>query len=342
METPEKYVNFEVTGSNTFYADGVLTHNCSEQSVMSSDPDKIFAEAWEYVQVGPLQRLHPGGRMVQIGTRWGRKDPIGRALQWAEQNPESTPWHEVRFPAILPSGTPLWPEQWPLDQLLAKKAGMFPQFWAAQFQQEPTSEEGAIIKREWWKIWPREEPPKCHIILQSWDTAYSAKAAADPSGVQTWGVFQNEETGRDEVILLDAWTGRKDFPELKKFALEYYKQWDPDLVLIEAKAAGTPLVQEMRRIGVPVNDFTPSRGADKRTRLNAVADMFASGMVWAPDLRWAYEVIDNLAEFPNSEWDEMTDCASQALTRIRQGGLISLATDFEEDRMPRRRSVAYY
>lgn len=315
----------------------------SEQAVLSSDPDKTFAQAWEYMQVGPLQRLMPNGRIIMIGTRWGKKDPIGRALAWAEQNSDSTAWHEVRFPAILPSGKSLWPEQWPVEQLLAKKAGMFPQFWAAQYMQEPTSEEGALVKREWWRVWPSDKPPKCEIILQSWDTAHGKNDSSDPSGVQTWGIFHNEDESQDQLILLDAWKGRKEFPELKKFALEYYKEWEPDNVLIEKKAAGAPLIQELRAIGIPVQEYTPSRGNDKRARLNSVADIFASGMVWRPDTRWAQEVVDEVAEFPNGEHDEMVDCASQALMRFRQGGFIRLKSDQNDDNdgIPRRRA-AYY
>jgi len=314
----------------------------SEQAVLSSDPDKVFAQAWEYMQVGPLQRLMPNGKIIVVGTRWGKKDPIGRALQWAEQNSDSLPWHEIRFPAVLPSGKSLWPEQWPLDQLLAKKAGMFPQFWAAQYMQEPTSEEGALIKREWWRIWTLAKPPKCEIIMQSWDTAHETKSASDPSGVITMGIFFNEDTNLDNVILLDAWTDRLEFPALKKFALEYYKEWEPDMVLVEKKAAGAPLIQEMRAIGIPVQEYSPSRGADKRVRINSVADMFASGLVWAPDTRWAKEVIDNLAEFPNAEHDEHVDCASQALMRFRAGGFIRLESDAKDDTIEPRRRREYY
>lgn len=303
----------------------------SEQAVLASDPDKTFAQAWEYMQVGPLQRLMPGGRIIMIGTRWGKKDPIGRALAWAQNNPDSLPWHEVRFPALMPSGKSLWPEQWPVDQLLAKKAGMFPQFWAAQYMQEPTSEEGALVKREWWQVWPKEKPPPCDIVLHSWDTAHETKTASDPSAVMCWGIFFNEESENDEIILLDAWQGRKTFPELKRFALEYYQEWEPDMVLIEKKAAGAPLIQELRAIGVPVQEYTPSRGADKRVRINSVADIFASGKVWRPDTRWAQEVVDQVAEFPNGEHDEFVDCTSQALMRFRQGGLIRLDSDAWKD-----------
>jgi len=325
-------------GAHLLIADDLV----SEQAMLSSDPDKTFAGAWEYMQIGPLQRLMPGGKIVMIGTRWGKKDPIGRALQWAEQNPESTPWNEVRFPAIMPSGASLWPEQWPLEQLLSKKAGMFPKFWAAQYMQEPTSEEGALIKREWWKIWDKEDPPPCSIILQSWDTAHSIKDSADPSGVHTWGIWFNEKANQDHLMLLDAWTGRKEFPELKKFALEYYKEWQPDMVIVEKKAAGAPLIEEMRAIGIPVSEYTPSRGNDKRVRVNACADIFASGMVWAPDRRWAHAVMDEIASFPNGDHDEHVDCAMQAVIRFRKGGLIRLESDAtDEPREPRRHQAFY-
>ena len=321
----------------------IIDDAVSEQSVLTGDPDKAFANAFEWLQVGPLQRLAPGGRVVFVGTRWGKKDPIGRALSWAENNPDAAQWFEIRFPAILPSGKSLWPEQWPVDQLLQKKASLAPAHWNAQYMQTPTSEEGALIKREWWRKWESSKPPKCDIILQSWDTAHGKNDSADPSAVMTWGVFFNEEEGADHVILLDAWQGRKEFPELKKFAFEYYNDWEPDMVIIEKKAAGAPLIQEMRATGLPVHEFSPSRGNDKRVRVNAIADIFSSGMVWAPDTRWAQEVIDQVAAFPNDDHDEFVDCTSQALMRFRQGGLIRLHSDEpDEPQLFRRHRAAYY
>lgn len=327
----------------------------SEQAVLNGNPDTAFTTAWEYMQVGPLQRLMPGGRIIMIGTRWGKKDPIGRALEWARANPGSLPWHEIKFPAVMKvvregeeKELSLWPEQWPVEQLLAKKAGMFPQFWAAQYMQEPTSEEAALIKREWWRAWEAEKPPECEIILHSWDTAHETKTSNDPSAVMCWGVFFNEKENQTQLILLDAWTGRKEFPDLKKFALQYYQDWEPDLVLIEKKAAGAPLIQELRAIGVPVQEFNPSRGSravsnDKRARLNSITDIFASKMVWAPDKRWAREVIEQIAGFPNEEHDEFVDCTSQAMLRFRQGGLIRLQSDDADDGPVRRaRHKAYY
>lgn len=315
----------------------------SEQVMLTSSPDAAFATAWEYVQVGPLQRLMPNGRIVMIATRWGKKDPIGRALAWAQNNPESPQWDEVRFPAII-NGKSLWPEQWPLEQLLAKKASMFPQFWAAQYMQEPTSEEGAIIKRDWWRIWEADDPPKCEYIMISIDTAHDTKSSSDYTAVTTWGVWSDERRDyKPQLILLDAFKDRMEFPELKKVVLKHYKNWEPDAVIIEKKAAGAPLIQEMRSIGVPVQEFSPSRGNDKRVRLNAIADLFSSGIVWVPDTRWAREVMDEVAEFPNGEHDDFCDCTSQALLRFRQGGFVTLDTDDTgDDKLRLPQSRAYY
>jgi predicted phage terminase large subunit-like protein len=317
------------------------------QDTYATTPDaivEIVEDGYEPVFDMEVERTENfiANSVVSHNTRWGKKDPIGRALAWAENNTESIPWNEVRFPAIINEKS-LWPEQWPIEQLLAKKAGMFPQFWAAQYMQEPTSEEGALVKREWWRIWEKDTPPVCELILQSWDTAHGKNDSADPSMVQTWGVFRNDAEDQDQIILLDCWKGRLEFPDLKRKALEVYKEWQPDVVIIEKKAAGAPLIQEMRAIGVPVDEYSPSRGNDKRVRLNSVADIFASGMVWVPDRRWAYEVVDEVAEFPNGEHDEAVDCASQALIRFRKGGLIRLKSDYEDEpREQRRRTAAYY
>lgn len=318
----------------------------SEQAVLANQ-DAAFETAWIYMQVGPLQRLMPGGRIVMIGTRWGKKDPIGRALKWADENEGSTPWHEVRFPAILPSGKSLWPGQWSLEQLLAKKAGMQPQFWSAQYMQEPTSEEGALIKRDWWNIWPHDDPPHCDFILQVWDTAHETKSHNDFSACITWGVWFNENTGRSEMILLNAIKDRWEFPQLKEKALDSYKEWEPECMLIEKKAAGAPLIQELRQMGLFIEEYSPSRGTrmvsnDKRARVNAVTPLFADGCVWAPDTRWAREVIEECAEFPNGEHDDYVDCVEMGLSRFRRGGFLRLDTDYEDNEIHVRKTAAYY
>ena len=315
----------------------------SEQDVKTNSR-LAFDNAWSWFQTGPLQRLMPGGAIVVIMTRWSLIDLTGRLVDFQTKNPEADPWEVVELPAILPSGKSLWPEQWPLEQLQAKKAAMDPRFWNAQYMQDPTSEEAALIRREMWRIWETENPPRCDFIIQSWDTAHETKNTSDYSACTTWGVWYNEEDGDSpHLILLDAFKDRLTFPELKETALKHYKEWEPDAFIVEKKAAGAPLIQELRRMGIPVQEFTPSRGNDKIARVNAISDLFASGKVWAPDTRWAREVIEEVAAFPVGEHDDFVDTTSQALLRFRQGGFISLDSDLSDDSpLWRARKAAYY
>jgi predicted phage terminase large subunit-like protein len=285
--------------------------------------------------------------VVSHNTRWGKLDLTGRLIDYQAKNPASEPWEIVELPAILHEGAEneksLWPEQWPLATLKATKASIDPQYWNAQYMQQPTSNNAAIISRKSWRVWDRDEPPRCDYIIQSWDTAFETSNTADYSACTTWGVFYNEdENDKAQVILLDAFKDRMAFPELKAVALKHYKEWEPDAFIVEKKAAGAPLIQELRAIGIPVDEFSPSRGNDKIVRLNAVSDLFASGTVWAPDTRWAREVIEEVASFPNGENDDFVDTTSQALLRFRQGGFIPLDSDEQEDRTFMRRRAAYY
>jgi len=318
----------------------------SEQDVKANSR-LAFDTAWSWFQTGPLQRLMPGGGIIVVMTRWGKLDLTGRLIDYQTKNPEAPPWEIVELPAILNEGTDdeksLWPEQWPLKALKSAKASIDPQYWNAQYMQQPTSDNAAIISRKNWRIWEGEEPPTCEYIIQSWDTAFEAKTSADYSACTTWGVFYNEEENdAAQVILLDAFKDRMQFPELKATALKHYKEWEPDAFIVEKKAAGAPLIQELRRMGIPVQETNPSRGNDKVVRLNAVADLFTSGTVWAPDTRWAREVIEEVASFPNGENDDYVDTTSQALLRFRQGGFISLNTDEKDDPIYFRRKAAYY
>jgi predicted phage terminase large subunit-like protein len=319
----------------------------SEQDVKANSR-LAFDTAWSWFQTGPLQRLMPGGAVIIIMTRWSKLDLTGRLLDYQTKNPDSEPWELVELPAILNEDTEteksLWPEQWPLESLKQKKAAMDPQYWNAQYMQNPVSNNAAIIARSKWRIWPGEEPPKCEYIIQSWDTAFEAKTSADYSACTTWGVFYNEEE-RDQaqIILLDAFKDRMMFPELKAVAYRHYKEWEPDAFIVEKKAAGAPLIQELRAMGISVEETNPSRGNDKVVRLNAVSDLFASGIVWAPDTRWAREVIEEVASFPNGENDDFVDTTSQALARFRRGGFITLPSDEkDEPQFFKQRRVAYY
>lgn len=326
-------VNGAVTGKG---ADLLIVddpHSEQEAALAEVNPD-IYDKTYEWYTSGPRQRLQPGGSIIIVMTRWSKRDLTGQILKDAVANESIGEWEVIEFPAILPSDKPLWPEFWELDELLKVKRDVPNSKWMAQYQQNPVSESAAIIKREWWKTWERETPPQCDFILQSWDTAFEKTQRADYSAQTTWGVFYHpDDNGVDQanIILLNGARDRVEFPTLKQWAIDEYKEWDPDSVIIEKKASGAPLIYEMRAMGIPVQEFTPTRGNDKISRLNAVADIFASGRVWAPATRWAEEVIDEVAEFPAGSHDDFVDTVSMAMHRFRRGGYISTALDAEEE-----------
>ena len=241
----------------------------------------------------------------------------------------------------MPSGKPLWPEYWGIKELEALRSELPLSKWSAQYQQDPTSEEGALIKREWWQEWKGKHPPPCEFVIQSWDTAFLKTERSDYSACTTWGVFLNEDQDAMHIILLDAFKERMEFPELKKRAYEMWQEVEPDAFLVEGKASGMPLVFELRQMGIPVSEYVPSIGNDKIARVNSVADMFASGMVWAPMTRWAEEVIEEFAAFPAGDHDDLVDSSTQALMRFRQGGFIRNPTDEEDEWMPPRYAEYY-
>jgi len=299
----------------------------SEQDALS---ETAMDSAYEWYTSGPRQRLQPGGAIVIVMTRWSTKDLTGKLLN-AQTEPKADKWEVIEFPAIMPSNTPVWPNYWKLEELEGVKASLSEGKWQAQWQQNPTSEEGSIIKREWWKEWKQKEIPDLVHIIQSYDTAFSKKETADFSAITTWGVFYPPNKG-PHLILVDVRKGRWDFPELKKIALEEYKYWEPETVIIEAKATGTPLTHELRQIGVPVVNFTPSKGNDKHVRVNSVAPLFEAGKIYYPaDKRWAEEVIEECAAFPYGEYDDLVDSTTQALLRFRQGNFIQLDSDYQDE-----------
>jgi predicted phage terminase large subunit-like protein len=315
----------------------------SEQEAKTGRPD-VFLPAWEWFQSGPLQRLMPGGAIIIVMTRWSKLDLTGMIVQQTERNEDVDPWEVVEFPAIKDDGEALWPEFWDVEELLAKKAALDIRYWNAQYMQKPTSEEGALIKREWWQIWEKEDPPECEFIIMSLDAAQEATNRADYNALTTWGVFYNEETQNFAIILLNAIKKRMEYPELKKLVLEEYKEWQPDAFMVEKKSNGSALYQEFRRMGVPVGEFTPGKGQDKIARVNAVSDLFASGIVFAPDHRWAKEVIEECNDFPAGTNDDLVDSTTLALLRFRQGGFLRLPTDEPEDNFLKqyRKKAAYY
>jgi predicted phage terminase large subunit-like protein len=318
-------------------------HSEQEAALAATNPD-VFDKVTEWYSSGPRQRLQPGGAIIIVMTRWAMRDLTGQVLKAAAAR-GGDKWDVIEFPAIMPSGKPLWPEFWSLAELEALREELPNAKWQAQYQQNPVGNESAIIKRDWWKWWEADAPPACNYILQTWDTAFEKNNRADYSAGTTWGIFTNDEdNGAANIILLNTYKKRVEYPELKRDVLEEYKEYEPDGVLIEKKATGAPLIYELRAMGIPVQEFTPSKGQDKISRLNSVSDIIASGKVWVPRTRWAEELVDEVAAFPSGEHDDLVDATTLALMRFRAGGFLRLPNDEPEEIewFKSRRGERYY
>jgi predicted phage terminase large subunit-like protein len=302
----------------------------SEQDAMSLN---AFDNAYEWYTSGPRQRLQPGGQIVLVMTRWSKKDLTGILLK-NQKEVKGDQWEVVEFPAIIDE-QPVWPEYWKLDELEKVKVTLPVAKWNAQWMQKPTSEEGAIIKREWWQVWDKDELPYVDYVIQSYDTAFLKKETADYSAITTWGVFYPDSDSKPNLILMDSIKERYEFPELRRVALDQYNYWKPDMVIVEQKASGTPLTHELRQMDIPVMTFTPSRGNDKHVRVNTCAPLFEAGLIWAPDRKFAEEVVEECAAFPHGDHDDLVDSMTMAVMRFRQGGFITHPEDYlDEPKQP--------
>ena len=305
-------------------------HSEQEAAMAASNPD-VYDKVFEWYTSGPRQRLQPGGAIVVVMTRWAQRDLTGQVLKSAAQR-TGEEWEVIEFPAILPSGRPLWPQFWSLVELEALREELPNAKWQAQYQQNPVGNESAIVKRDWWKWWEKDDPPVCEYILQSWDTAFEKTQRADYSAGTTWGIFAcDEDNFAPNIILLNTYKKRVEFPDLKRDVMREYNEYEPDSLIVEKKASGAPLIYDLRAMGIPVQEYTPSKGQDKIARLNSVSDIIASGKVWVPQTRWAEELVDEVAAFPSGEHDDLVDATTLALMRFRQGGFLRLPTDEPEE-----------
>lgn len=328
----------------------------SEQDAIIGEYNpEVYQKVMEWYEGGPRQRLQPGGSIIVVMTRWSLRDLTGQLVRKQMHSKGGDSWEVIELPAIMPADEeknlperPLWPEFWKMEELLRTKNSIPISKWQAQYQQQPTSEEGALIKREYWQDWPNTKPPKCDVIVQAWDTAFTTGTRSDYSACTTWGVFFNEETGKNALILLDATRGKWEFPDLKREALKLYNKYEPDICLVEGRATGQPLIYELRAMGLPVSEVTVGRGGggqsnDKISRVNSITDVFSSANVYAPkEKRWAQEVIEECAAFPAGEHDDFVDTVVMAVYRFRQGGWLLNEADDWGDEIQQRRKPTYY
>lgn len=236
-------------------------------------------------------------------------------------------------------GSLLWPER--IDDLtlskLEKSLGSYAS--AGQLQQRPMPKGGGILKAEWWVPWESDDLPEIEYVIQSWDTAFSTKEKTSYSARTTWGVFR--KYGMMNAIVIDMWYDRVTYPELRRIAQEAYYDYDPDAVLIEKKASGQSLLQDLRIAGIPVLEYMPDR--DKEARAHASSALLEDGRIYFPSNRkWAKDLIDICSAFPAGENDDIVDTCTQAWLRLRKGWFVSHSEDIEDDEEPQRKKVSMY
>jgi predicted phage terminase large subunit-like protein len=260
-------------------------------------------------------RLQPDGAIVLVQTRWHEDDLAGRLLTQGEH------WEVINMPAIAEednsfrkAGEALWPERFPLPVLEAIRLQIGGSAWASLYQQRPSAAQGAIFRRDWWRTY-RELPAVFKRKVQSWDTAFKTGAENDYSVCTTWGVTDNG------YYLLARWRERVEFPELKRVVALQADEWLPNAILVEDKASGQSLIQELK-LATRFPILAIKVDSDKVTRAEAVTPLIEAGRVYLPESApWLADFIDETAAFPNAAHDDQVDSTTQALNYFRQQGI---------------------
>ncbi len=342
--------------------DGALTGEGGDIIVID-DPHNVREAESSAVRVGVLEwwdqamqsRLNDPktGAFIIIMQRVHENDLTGHILA-----NEHDDWDHLCLPARYEIGHPtptqtslgftdprtaegdlLWPKR--IDDItltkLERSLGTYAS--AGQLQQRPMPKGGGILRAEWWVPWEGDDLPEIEYVIQSWDTAFSTKEKSSYSARTTWGVFRQH--GQMNAIVIDMWYDRVTYPELRRIAQEAYYDFEPDAVMIEKKASGQSLLQDLRIAGIPVIEYMPDR--DKEARAHASSALLEDGRIYFPsDKKWAKNLIDICAAFPAGDNDDIVDTCTQAWLRLRKGWFVSHSEDFEDDdEAPRQRVTLY-
>jgi predicted phage terminase large subunit-like protein len=310
---------------------GIIDDPLSEQTA-GSDTEREKINIW-YGR-GFRSRKLPKSIIILCATRWHVRDLNGYLLDVAARNPRADQWEYITIPAILdppaadylalPVGTTYWPEYITEEDLALTRESLDKAAWNSLYLQSPVGESGLIFQKELFREWEEAEPPHCDEIIISMDTAFSVRTTADFSSIQIWGIFYENEENEDgetvtvpNAILINRLKGRWTYPQLRKNALEQYKKYKPDKVIVENKASGQSLIQDLRLNNLPVLPFQPDR--DKVARANATTGVLERGRVWLPiKLKFAAEVLQEALEFPKGAHDDDVDAMVMALLYLRR------------------------
>ena len=341
-------------GANIALLDDVM----SEEDSFSQTGRKYIKE---WYPAGLRTRLMPNGSIIIINTRYHYDDLCGWLLKQEKTAEQSTyPWEVISIPAWLneeaaelldlPVGSSYFPE-WKSDEILRIdeqeiRASNGARYWNSLYMQDPSPDDGGIIKKKYIQWWEYEDPPECQFIIQTYDTAFSTSRTADYSVIQTWGIFHDydEDYGHSShLILLGNTRGRYEYPELRRIAQELYKDFRPDVCIIERKASGQSLIQDMRRAGLPVLDYLPDK--DKVARVYASTPMMEAGRVWLPKNKiWADDLFSECMSFPNGSHDDQVDCLTMAIHYMKDSWNLTHPEDpsWEDDGSKKDKRVAYW
>ena len=341
-------------GANIALLDDVM----SEEDSFSQTGRKYIKE---WYPAGLRTRLMPNGSIIIINTRYHYDDLCGWLLKQEKTAEQSTyPWEVISIPAWLneeaaelldlPVGSSYFPE-WKSDEILRIdeqeiRASNGARYWNSLYMQDPSPDDGGIIKKKYISWWEYEDPPECQFIIQTYDTAFSTSRTADYSVIQTWGIFHDydEDYGHSShLILLGNTRGRYEYPELRRIAQELYRDFRPDVCIIERKASGQSLIQDMRRAGLPVLDYLPDK--DKVARVYASTPMMEAGRVWLPKNKiWADDLFSECMSFPNGSHDDQVDCLTMAIHYMKDSWNLTHPEDpsWEDDGSKKDKRVAYW